>query len=197
MTHAEPALPTGAPPMPLLNGAGDAPHADPPPPPQSPSTPESPMRRHSDETRAAVRRDVEGTTLPITDIARRHGVGMSTISTWIRRDQMRRPPGAPALRIAGGGADRPGQRARLMARLYTTFGRQLGALEKRAGDEDAIEKDARTLGVLAKTLATLTELDRNDGAKVINPEPADRDLEAIDADLAARIARWAQAGEDR
>jgi transposase-like protein len=186
MTIVETATPAGAPtPLPLSNGADG---------PASMAAREPPKRgfafRHPEHVREAVRRDVEGTTRTIQDIAEEHGVGKSTISAWIRKYGWRRPMGAPPLRIAGGGRDRDGQRARLVARLHTAFSAQLAALEKRASEAqgDSIDKDARTLGVLAKTLETLIELDR-DGAKVGEPEPRDRGR--LRLELAERIAAWA------
>jgi transposase-like protein len=194
MTIVETATPAGAPmPLPLSNGADG---------PARVAARELPMRgfafRYPEHVREAVRRDVEGTTRTIREIAEEHGVGQSTISAWIRKYGWRRPTGAPPLRIAGGGRDRAGQRVRLVARLHTTFSAQLAALEKRACETqgDSIDKDARTLGVLAKTLETLMQLDRDDGAKVKEPEPADRDLDELDADLADRIARWAAGGAE-
>ena len=55
------------------------------------------------------------------------------------------------------------------------------------------EKDVRVLGLMAKTLGTLMALDRDDGAKLRDAEPVDRD--ELNADLARRIARWAEGGE--
>jgi hypothetical protein len=108
-----------------------------------------------------------------------------------------RPHGAPPLQ---GPRRRPGiadRQREYVARLHHAFGRQLAQLEKRAKEErgQALEKDARSLGVLAKTLETLIELDR-DGAKVGEPEPPDRDVEELDADLAARIEAWAAGGAE-
>lgn len=147
-------------------------------------------RRHPPETVERVRQQVEQTTKPFRVIGTEQGVSATTISVWARKFGWRRPAGARAV----GGAS--GSNAAMVAGLRRTFMRHLAALEERAksGNGDEIEKDARTLGVLAKTLETLIELDR-DGAKVGEPEPRDRDLEAIDADLAARIAAWANEGE--
>jgi hypothetical protein len=140
--------------------------------------------------RERVRALVEGTSLPIRVVAEQTGVSRTTVSSWMARNNWPRPDGAPRF---SGDATRGGGRARLVARLHTTFGRQLATLEKRAKDagEETLEKDARTLGVLAKTLETLIELDR-DGAKVTKPEPVDRD--AIDAELARKIENWARGG---
>ena len=143
-----------------------------------------------------VRRLVVETALPIDAIAEQTGPSASTIKIWIRKYGWTRPEGAPPFSVPRGEFDPDLRRAKLKVRLYRSLGRQLTGLEKRAtgkGGETA-EKDARTLGLLARTLETLTELDRDDGAKVKQPEPVDRDQ--LDADLAERIARWAKGGEE-
>lgn len=143
----------------------------------------------------AVRRLVVDTDLPITEIAEQAGIAASTVRNWIQRYGWPRPASAPPLTAPRDPFDPAVRRARLTVRLYRAVGRELKRLERRtrAKNEQLAEKDARTLGILAKTLATLTELDRDDGAKVREPETVDRDQ--IDADLAERIARWAEGGE--
>lgn len=81
-------------------------------------------------------------------------------------------------------------------RLIRAVDRQIAKIETRVCKKGATvdEKDARTLGTLAKTLQTLIALDRDAGAQPDQPEPADRDK--LDADLAARIKRWAEGRED-
>ena len=203
MTIVETAMPAGAPmPLPLSNGADDGraasgetgtaglvvvarPHRP-------------PIRRYSHDFVEKVRLAYEQERTPIKTLAARFGIGQGTIQNWSTKYDWTRPDGAPPLqgpRRRYGSAD---QRRELVARLHRTFGRQLAALEKRAkdGGGETLEKDARTLGVLAKTLETLIELDRDDGAKVGEPEPVDRDVEELDADLAARIAEWAAGGAE-
>jgi transposase-like protein len=157
-----------------------------------------PIRRYSHDFVEKARRLVEETATPLSEIAATLGVGQSTLRNWILKYNWTRPAEAPPLQGPRRRYSGDDQRAQLVGRLQRAFGKQLAALEKRARDAagETLEKDARTLGVLAKTLETLIELDR-DGAKVTKPEPVDRDLEAIDADLAARIAAWADAGEER
>ena len=62
------------------------------------------------------------------------------------------------------------------ARLLRAVDRQIGMIDTRLRKKgaDVEEKDARMLGLLAKTLATLIALDRDDGATAKEPEPADR-----------------------
>ena len=69
-------------------------------------------------------------------------------------------------------------------------------LEARAARPGATtdEKDARTLAVLARTLETLIALDRDDGAKTAKPEFVDRG--DYRAELARKIAEWAEEGEE-
>jgi len=191
------------PPPPLSNGA------DAPPDTPLPAGPQPPRRwcdLSADERAAkieSVRQLVEGTTLSQGEIARRSDVSASLVSTWRHRYGWTRPEGAPLRPDFGGVSSDPAERTetrrkRMIARLYRIFDRQAGGLEARAKTLGTTteEKDARTLGVLARTLETLIELDRDDGAKLGEPEPRDRDLDQLDADLAARIAAWAEEGEE-
>jgi transposase-like protein len=152
-----------------------------------------PLRRFPDAVVERVRDLVTGTALPIVEIARQTGISHSTVGNWIRKGGWRRPPGAPAM-LSRAAEDFTLRRARLLVRLYRVLGRQLDGIEQRAREEDggAIEKDARTLGVLAKTLETLIALGRDDGASRTEPEFAERD--EMDAALADRITRWAKGG---
>lgn len=159
-----------------------------------PNVPRLPaVRRFPDSVVAAVGELVTGTSLALGEIARQTGVSESTVKNWLVKRNWRRPAEAPQLRARGPG-DHSVRRARLQTRLYRVLGRQLDAIEARARREDSetIEKDARTLGVLAKTLETLNALGRDDGARMTEPEFADRD--ELDAALAERIKRWAEGG---
>jgi hypothetical protein len=152
-----------------------------------------PLRRFPDAVVERVRDLVTGTTLPLGEIARRIGISHTTVGNWTRHAGWRRPTGAPALLTRATG-DFALRRERLLMRLYRVLARQLDGIEQRARGEDggAIEKDARTLGVLAKTLETLIALGRDDGASRMEPEFAERD--EMDAALAERITRWAKGG---
>ncbi len=150
--------------------------------------------------KAEARREVEGTTLSLYEIARRMDIAASTLSKWKAEEHWVRPDGAPTQPHFGGKApprkQTPEERSRdMIGKLYRVFVRQAGDLEARAARPGATteEKDARTLSVLAKTLETLIALDRDDGAKTAEPEPADRDR--LNADLARRIKEWAERGE--
>jgi transposase-like protein len=152
-----------------------------------------PLRRFPDAVVERVRDLVTGTGLPIGEIARQTGISHSMVGNWIRKGGWRRPPDAPAM-LSRAAEDFTLRRARLLVRLYRVLGRQLDGIEQRARADDggAIEKDARTLGVLAKTLETLIALGRDDGASRMEPEFAERD--EMDAALADRITRWAKGG---
>ncbi len=152
----------------------------------------APIRAHPVELRERVKALYENTAKSLKEIGEETGVGRTTINTWARQDDWMRAAGAPPPRTEI--YDRRNRRGRLMSRLYRVYGRQLATLEKRAGKNATTdEKDARTLSVLAKTLETLIALDRDDGAKTAEPEPADRDR--LNADLARRIKEWAERGE--
>jgi hypothetical protein len=80
------------------------------------------------------------------------------------------------------------------ARLLRAVDRQIDKIEQRVRKKDASvdEKEARTLGTLAKTLQTLIALDRDAGAQPDQPEPLDRD--ELRAALARRLSIWAEQG---
>jgi hypothetical protein len=150
---------------------------------------------------AEARRMVEETTLPQGAIARQLGIRPSTLSARKNREGWERPDGAPEAFALSGGRERwPGvekadkaavRRTRLIGRLYRAFGRQIADVEARAFNPriKTEEKDARTLGTLVRTLATLMALER-DGATAKEPERVDRGK--LNAELARRIARWAE-----
>ena len=154
---------------------------------------------------AEARRLVEETKLPQGVIARELGLSPTTLSARKNREGWTRPPGAPeAFLLSGGrqrwsGVEKPdkaaARRTRLTGRLYRAFERQIADVEARAFNPKTKteEKDARTLGTLARTLATLMALDRDDGATAKEPERVDRGK--LNAELARRIARWAEGGD--
>jgi hypothetical protein len=149
------------------------------------------------------RRLVEGTTYSQQAIAEQLRISPSTISTWKRDGGWVRPEGAPqppALDNAGRDLDVDGKRReRMVARLYGVFDRQLKDVESRAANAAGTteEKDARTLGTLARTLGTLIALEtggeRDEGAPADAPEPYDPD--EIRARLAQRLRGWTEEGE--
>ncbi len=149
--------------------------------------------------KAEARREVEGTTLSLYEIARRMDIATSTLSRWKAEEDWVRPDGAPTQPNFGGKArprsETPEARRRdMIGKLYRVFVRQAGDLEARAAKPGAStdEKDARTLSVLAKTLETLIALDRDDGAKATKPESVDR--ADYRAELARTLSRWAEEG---
>lgn len=193
------AISEGAAPARVPNGA-DPPATTALPPVLPPVTAPAARRKappggYPPEKIEAVRRLVVGTDMPLSAIAVAEEVSESTVKKWVAKHGWQRPEGAPPLGVPHAQFDTRDRRAKLAVRLYRAVGRQLTGLEKRARNLDDVftEKDARTLGLLARTLTTLTELDRDTGSNVREPEIADRDT--IDADLAERITRWARGGE--
>jgi hypothetical protein len=169
-----------------------------------PTPPARPKRRPLDAALIAeAKRLVETTALPQRAIAARLGLKAQQVSELKIAGGWQRPPGAPrAPQVLRAGilpaartAVVAAKRDQLVARLYHACDRQLAVVErklKQRGD-DMEEKDVRALGHLAKTLGTLMALERDDGAKTSDAEPVDRDQ--LNADLARRIARWAEGRE--
>jgi hypothetical protein len=151
---------------------------------------------HDPPLLAALEREVEGTTASLADISRRFGLPNGSLNRLARRERWRRPEGAPkptrqrmprlARSIDDSGA--------VVVRLLRAVDRQIGNIDTRLRDQGAVidEKDARLLVHLAKTLQTIMALGRDGGAGT--KEPADRD--DVDADLARRIALWAEGREE-
>lgn len=157
-----------------------------------------PLRAYPIEMVEWVKALVTGTDMTREEIAEETGVSAGTVRRWTRIYDWERPLLPPPRPRKAPAKTEPGdRRQQLASRVYRNLARQLGHLEKRLniGSRESAEKDARTLGVLAKTLLTLKELDR-DGAKVGEPERTDRDVEELDADLAARIEAWAAGGAE-
>ncbi len=159
----------------------------------------------SPETVIEARRRIEETTESQTAIAASLGIPSSTLSVWKIRGGWTRPEGAPlppALggarqgRVAGQIIDRvTARRTRMIAKLYRAFEHQVAEMESRLArtGSELEEKDARTLGTLARTLGTLIALERDEGAKAKETEQSDND--DLRAELARRIKRWADGGE--
>ncbi|HVY20461.1 MAG TPA: hypothetical protein VHA70_10335 [Bauldia sp.] len=153
---------------------------------------------------AEARRMVEGTTLSQHAIAQQLRVSDSTVSLWKKRWGWMRPEGSPVAppEFAGRDTAKAAEKRRdvLVGRLYRVFDRQLMDVESRAADAVAVteEKDARTLGTLARTLGTLIALEaggeREDGAPADEPERYDPD--EVRARLAARLAGLREEGDD-
>jgi hypothetical protein len=149
---------------------------------------------------AAVRREIEETTLSTAEIARHFGLTPGSLHRLAAESGWRRPQGAP---VASQRKRPAGPRlARTIADGETVAARLLRVVDRQVGNMDARlrrrrgaaidEKDARLLVHLAKTLQTIMALGRDGGAGA--KEPADRDH--LDADLARRIALWAEGREE-
>jgi hypothetical protein len=148
---------------------------------------------------AAVRREVEETTLSYAEIARRFGLARGSLHRFATERGWHRPEGAPvsARRTRPTGprlARTIDDGEAVTARLLRVVDRQIHTLDMRLRRKGTMidEKDARLLVHLAKTLQTIMALGRDGGAGT--KEPADRD--DVDADLARRIALWAEGREE-
>lgn len=150
------------------------------------------------------KRLIETTTWSQTKIAIQLDISQTTLSSWKLRWGWVRPKGAPLAPMfdAAVRARRAAEpmeartdlrRRRLIDRLYRACTRQVFQIEMRLKDKATDDKDARALGLLAKTVETLTTLERDPG-KTKTPEPVDRD--AIESDLVRRINAWAEGGEE-
>jgi hypothetical protein len=138
------------------------------------------------------RRRVETTAEPQAAIAAELGIPRRRLSELKRHNGWSRPHGAP---VAVPGR-RPGKRGGrgLVARLYRAFEEQLAGVEARLAAPGTVieEKDARTLGSLARTLETLMSLEKRDTGAKKPTEPTD--IDQLRAELARRIDRWAAGG---
>lgn len=133
---------------------------------------------------AEIRAAYTGSALAVGAIARAYGIGPDRIWRRARRE------GWPSRR--GGDRDtaqrsEPLDRATLVARLFRAVERQIAEVERRfdgASPPSLEEKDARTLGALARTLELLIGLEKQAGRDAPEPEP---DIDAFRRDLARRL----------
>jgi hypothetical protein len=154
------------------------------------------------ELRDEVRRRIEETAESGRGIADDFGLPPGSLHRYAAREGWVRPPDAPKAACPAGFA-RPRKLAAtiddagaVMGRVLRAVDRQVRMIETRLKKRDAAieEKDARILGTLARTLATLMALERDDGATTRETEPVDR--VQYRAELARRIAAWAEEGEE-
>ena len=133
---------------------------------------------------AEIRAAYEGSDLAVGAIARAYGISADRIFRRARREAWpRRRDVAPAARKAA----EPIDRATLVARLFRAVERQIAEIERRfdgTTPPSLEEKDARTLGALARTLELLIGLEKQAGRDVDEPEP---DIDAFRLDLARRL----------
>ncbi|MCA0423482.1 MAG: hypothetical protein LCH61_09185 [Proteobacteria bacterium] len=107
--------------------------------------------------------------------------------------------------MSGAGKGRRGvPRAALVARLWRTADRQVGEIETRlveaGGDPASLERDAKTLAVLARTVRDLVALDQDIKARGKPRESDDvantpRDFDDFRRRIAARMAELAAEGQ--
>ena len=152
--------------------------------------------------RAEARRRIEETAESGRRIADDFGLPPASLHRYAAREGWVRPPDAPKATRPTGGAQPRNLAATIddagavMGRVLRAVDRQVRMIETRLKKRGAAieEKDARILGTLAKTLATLMALERDDGATTRETEPVDR--VQYRAELARRIAAWAEEGEE-
>ena len=150
-------------------------------------------RRRIEETGDSYRRIADDLAVPPGSLHR-----YASLSGWTRPPEA---PKAPARAVGAPPGRRPlaatmGDAEAVMGRLVRAVDRQVGRIESRLRRRgaDFEEKDARILGTLAKTLATLMALERDGGAKARETEPADRG--EFRGELLRRIAAWAEEGAE-
>lgn len=157
-------------------------------------------KKHTEEAIAAARAlCAEGMSLP--QIAARTAIPPSTLRYHLKAE--RAALGLPARPRPHRRAMRKAARPMLIARLWATAARQAAEIENRlaeaGGDAAALERDARTLAVLARTLRDLSALD---AATQKQPEAADaaseipRDPDALRRALAARLVELGRLERD-
>lgn len=130
-----------------------------------------------------IRAAYEGSDLAVTAIAQAYGLSADTIRGRARRSgwRRRRP------RDAAGTHVEPIDRNLLVGRLFRAVERQIAEVERRfegSAPPSLEEKDARTLGALARTLELLIGLERRAGHDASEPEP---DIDEFRLDLARRL----------
>jgi len=95
-------------------------------------------------------------------------------------------------------------RARLIARLWMTAERQVEAIEARLNaldnDSQAVERDAKTLAIVSRTVRELVAIDaeaKSTKQKAEKPRDADsfRSIDDFRAELAARLEQLRREGE--
>ena len=130
-----------------------------------------------------IRAAYEGSDLVVAAIAEAYGVSADAIHGRARRGgwHRRRRRDGPAA------SAEPLDRNLLIGRLFKAVERQIAEVERRfegSAPPNLEEKDARTLGALARTLELLIGLEKQAGRDGHEPEP---DIDEFRLDLARRI----------
>ncbi len=132
-----------------------------------------------------IRAAYEGSDLAVGAIARAYGLNPDRIWRRARREAWSARRGATTGRREPAA---PVDRATLVARLFRAVERQIAEVERRfdgTAPASLEEKDARTLGALARTLELLIGLEKQAGRDADDePEP---DIDAFRLDLAHRL----------
>ena len=131
-----------------------------------------------------IRAAYEGSDLAVGAIARAYGLNPDRIWRRARREAWR---SRRAATTTGTRRPEPVDRGTLVARLFRAVERQIAEVERRfdgASPPSLEEKDARTLGALARTLELLIGLEKRAGDGSNEPEP---DIDEFRLDLARRL----------
>jgi hypothetical protein len=166
----------------------------------------------------AIRRQYEGSSLSMAEIARRSSVSVSSVRRrrdaegWTRQaGLLPEPPGArgKARRQTGGAARARPTKRQLIRRLLEMVDRNLKLLELRMTSEDPgtasdRERDTRTIGTLTRTLGKITELQSDlkpaGGAKPKSSAGAaidDGEADRLRLEIAERILRLRERSQPR
>lgn len=150
-----------------------------------PSTSAAPSTAAIEPPWVEIRAAYEGSELAVGAIARAYGLNPDRIWRRARREAWATRRGPSKGRRAQAA---PVDRATLVARLFRAVERQIAEVERRfdgAAPPSLEEKDARTLGALARTLELLIGLEKQAGRDADDePEP---DIDAFRLDLARRL----------
>lgn len=138
-----------------------------------------------------IRAAYEGSDVPLHLVASAYGIGVTDIYPRAERDgwQLRRRRWAlerKARRAAAGAAPARIDRSDLVERMFRAVERQIEDIELRSAERDGEpdERDARTLGALARTLELLIGMENAEAAKQTEGR---RDIDDLRRDLARRI----------
>ncbi|MEP3524510.1 MAG: hypothetical protein ABJN24_03705 [Hyphomicrobiales bacterium] len=145
-----------------------------------------------------VREDYEAKLKTVKDICAAHGINSVALykraqdENWVLRNGMRPKRFKDHNQLENGS-----NRKALIDRLYKAFDCQMREFETHlalAGDEGVNEKDARTLGSLARTLEKLIDLRQENEGQNRN-QNKEVDLERLREELARRLERVCPKGK--
>ena len=150
-----------------------------------------------------IREAYEGKVETVKDICVAHGINSAALykkaqeEKWVLRNAQRSKQRKDHGKAGGGQVEKGSDRKALIDRLYKAFDYQMREFEAHitlSGEEGINEKDARTLGSLARTLEKLIELrQENDGLN--DNQNNEVDLDRLREELARRLKRVCPKGK--